>query len=88
MSEENSRGTVPSKKEIIKKLRTASELYALMSPCTKMPYVQCDPETMDDEIFLYPEEETGRCVCPVREFRFRPSGSIKSSFSGSAQICG
>ncbi|MCI9570408.1 MAG: SseB family protein [Lachnospiraceae bacterium] len=60
MSEENSRGTVPSKKEIIKKLRTASELYALMSPCTKMPYVQCDPETMDDEIFLYPEEETAK----------------------------
>lgn len=60
MNEKKSRGAVSPKQEIIKKLRTASGMYALMSPCTKMPYVQCDPETMDDEIFLYPDEEAAK----------------------------
>lgn len=29
----------------------------LMSLCTKMPFVMCDPETFDDEVFLYEKEE-------------------------------
>lgn len=28
-----------------------------MSLCTKMPFVMCDPETFDDEVFLYEKEE-------------------------------
>ena len=27
-----------------------------MSLCTKMPFVMCDPETFDDEVFLYEKE--------------------------------
>ena len=30
------------------KLREADSLYAILSGCTKEPYVYCDPETMDD----------------------------------------
>ena len=30
------------------KLREADSLYAILSGCTKEPYVDCDPETMDD----------------------------------------
>lgn len=41
----------------IRTLSTAKELYVLMSFCTKMPFVMCDPETFDDEIFMYEKEE-------------------------------
>lgn len=45
------------KKEILKTLQSAEELYVIMSACTKMPFVFCDPETCDDEVFLYESEE-------------------------------
>ena len=35
------------------KLREADSLYAILSGCTKEPYVYCDPETMDDAILLF-----------------------------------
>ena len=41
----------------MKKLSTSKELFVLMSLCTKMPFVMCDPETIDDEVFLYEKEE-------------------------------
>ena len=41
----------------MKKLSTSKELFVLMSLCTKMPFVMCDPETFDDEVFLYEKEE-------------------------------
>ena len=33
------------------KLREADSLYAILSGCTKEPYVYCDPETMDPRQF-------------------------------------
>ena len=42
---------------VMKKLSTSKELFVLMSLCTKMPFVMCDPETFDDEVFLYEKEE-------------------------------
>ena len=39
------------------KLREADSLYAILSGCTKEPYVYCDPETMDDAILLFTDEE-------------------------------
>ena len=38
--------------EIIQRLKTAESLWALVSGCTKEPYVVCDPETFDDEIMI------------------------------------
>lgn len=37
---------------VMKKLSTSKELFVLMSLCTKMPFVMCDPETFDDEVFF------------------------------------
>lgn len=48
------------KRELLQKMRTAPELYVLMSACTKQPYVVCDPETFDDEILLFFTEEEAR----------------------------
>ena len=52
--------------ETLNKLRTAEAIYVLMSSCTRMPYVVCDPETFDDEILLYyteaeAKEEAMKC---------------------------
>ena len=38
---------------LLERLRTAPELYALLSVCTKEPYVVCDPESFDDETALF-----------------------------------
>lgn len=37
---------------LLQMIMAAKEIYALFSACTKSPYVVCDPETFDDEIFL------------------------------------
>lgn len=41
----------------VRTLCTSKELYVIISLCTSMPFVKCDPETYDDEIFLYENEE-------------------------------
>ena len=33
--------------ETLNKLRTVEAIYVLMSSCTRMPYVVCDPETFE-----------------------------------------
>ena len=48
------------KPALFEQLRTASELYVLMSVCTKEPYVVCHPETFDDEILLYFDMEEAK----------------------------
>lgn len=35
------------------KLRQTQELYVIFSACTRAPYVLCDPETFDDEVFVF-----------------------------------
>lgn len=40
-------------REIMQKIRTGEELYVVMSLCTRMPFVYCDPKTYDDEVFIY-----------------------------------
>ena len=49
MSEKETKVT---KQETLAALRNPGELYVIMSAATKMPFVKCDEETFDDEIFL------------------------------------
>lgn len=42
---------VLEKTALLQKMRSVPELFVLMSACTKEPYVECDAETFDDEIF-------------------------------------
>ena len=44
----------------IKKLQKLEEAWAVFSPLTRLPYVACDPETFDDQIYLFAEEEACR----------------------------
>lgn len=48
------------KPALLEQLRTASELFVLMSVCTKEPYVVCHPETFDDEILLFFDMEEAK----------------------------
>lgn len=41
-------------------VRTAEVVYAILSDCTRMPYVACDAETFDDEVFLFLDETAAR----------------------------
>ena len=45
------------KREAFTTLQKSEELYVILSACTRMPFVVCDPETCDDEIFVYEKEE-------------------------------
>ena len=45
------------KREAFAVLQKSQELYVIFSACTRMPFVVCDPETCDDEIFVYEKEE-------------------------------
>lgn len=47
-------------KKVLVKLRNAETIYVLTSDFTRMPFVECDEETFDDEVFLYFEEEDAK----------------------------
>lgn len=60
MSNENKDDGITIKRTAAEMLRKADAVYMLLSLCTRMPYVVCDPKTYDDEILLYFEEETAK----------------------------
>ena len=49
------------KKTALEMLRLSKAVYVLLSGCTRLPYVECDAETYDDQILLfYREDEANR----------------------------
>ncbi len=48
------------KKETLIKLKEFKEIYVLISPLTKAPFVACNQETFDDEVFVYYKEEAAK----------------------------
>lgn len=52
--------TSVTKQETLAALRQPGELYVIMSAVTKLPFVECDEETFDDEIFLYYRAEDAK----------------------------
>lgn len=52
--------TTVTKQETLAALRNPGELYVVMSGVTRLPFVLCDEETYDDEVFLYYREEDAR----------------------------
>ena len=49
----NDKSTTVTKQETLSALRNPGELYVVMSGATRLPFVFCDEETYDDEVFLY-----------------------------------
>lgn len=48
------------KKSVLIKLQKQNQIYLILSKCTRLPFVCCDPETYDDEIFVYFDEKDAR----------------------------
>ena len=48
-----------NKMNAVLRIQKAEELYIIMSKCTKMPFVHCNEDTCDDEIFVFLNEEAG-----------------------------
>lgn len=44
----------------IKKLQKLDGFYTVFSALTRMPYVVCDQETFDDQVYVFASEETGK----------------------------
>ena len=42
---------------VIKKIQKSECLYTVFSPLTKMPYIECDEETFDDQVYVFSTEE-------------------------------
>lgn len=55
------------KKALLADLQGSPEIYTIMSVCTKMPYVYCEPESFDDQVFLFHKEEDAKKL--VEDFR-------------------
>lgn len=45
------------KKAFLMELQRTPEMYVLISTCTKMPYVYCEPESFDDQVFIFHKQE-------------------------------
>lgn len=51
-----------NKMNAVLKIQAAKELYLIMSKCTKLPYVNCNEDTCDDEVFVFLNEDAGKNV--------------------------
>lgn len=47
----------PKLVDVFGRIKEVSELFVLMSACTKEPYVVCDEETFDDQVLLFLHSE-------------------------------
>lgn len=62
IAEENEKGTdttmsdnntTVNKQDILEALRNPGELYVIISNATRQPFIHCDEESFDDQVFLY-----------------------------------
>lgn len=44
----------------MKKFQSMEIIYVTFSQITKLPYVECDPETFDDQVYMFTEEEVAK----------------------------
>lgn len=59
MSEEKKHIT-PGLRALLQGLAAGNDMYVLISACTREPYVYCNPETFDDQVYLYLDEEEAK----------------------------
>lgn len=48
------------KKETLEKLKNSEAVYVLLSGGTNLPFVECDPDTYDDQVLVFYKEEEAR----------------------------
>ena len=78
MSDEKKNETLTDrKKEVIQSIQRAAEIYTIASVCTKMPYVFCDPETFDDEVFVFLKFEDAQTAAKALAEEKEPVSLVK-----------
>lgn len=63
-------------KFIIKKLQRLEKIFVLFSPLTRMPYIACDEETFDDQVYLFSAEESAKKFVSDLETRKIPAAVL------------
>ena len=54
--------------ELIRKIQTQKEVFTVLSRATRLPFVICDPETFNDQVWIFEEKEMlEETVKPNRE---------------------
>ncbi|MCI5995074.1 MAG: SseB family protein [Blautia sp.] len=48
------------KRFMLQQLRNLEEIFVLFSRCTRLPFVHCDEDTYNDQIFIFRKEEDAR----------------------------
>ena len=43
--------------ELIRKIQTQKEVFTVLSRATRLPFVICDPETFNDQVWIFEEKE-------------------------------
>lgn len=64
-------------RELIQKIQTKEEVFTIFSRATRQPFVICDPESFNDQVWIFEEkEELEKAVKPLTD-RKNPVASIK-----------
>lgn len=65
------------KKELIKKIQTSEAVFTIFSRATRQPFVFCDPETYNDQVWIFEsKEDLEEAAKPLAE-RKNPVAAIK-----------
>lgn len=63
--------------ELIRKIQTQKEVFTILSRATRLPFVICDPESFNDQIWIFEEKENlEEAVKPLAEKK-NPIASIR-----------
>ena len=60
------------RKELIRKIQTLGEVYTILSRATRLPYVICDPQSFNDQVWIFENKEDLEKAANSRE-QTRPS---------------
>lgn len=78
----------------VKKIQGLEKIYVLFSASTRMPFVECDAEEFDDQIYVYADEEMANEAVKVYAEKQQPTGVIPMeqnqylAFFGSLHLIG
>ena len=66
-----------NRKELIRKIQTLGEVYTILSRATRLPYVICDPESFNDQVWVFEsKEDLEKAVKPLTDKK-NPVAAIK-----------
>ena len=63
--------------ELIRKIQTQKEVFTILSRATRLPFVICDPESFNDQIWIFEEKETLEEVVKPLVEKKNPLASIR-----------